>query len=79
MSNGKPSSWHDIAEHSMCQPGRPSPNIEGHLGSPGFAAFHSTKSSGSFFASATATRSPARRSSRLRRESLPYSGKLRTL
>ncbi len=62
----------------MCHPGRPSPKTEGHFGSPGFAAFHSTKSSGSRFAASTATRSPARSSSRLRRESLPYSGKLRT-
>jgi hypothetical protein len=29
----------------MCHPGRPSPQVEGHLGSLGFAAFHSAKSS----------------------------------
>ena len=30
----------------MCQPGRPGPQGEGQEGSPGFAAFHSTKSAG---------------------------------
>lgn len=29
-----------MAEHSMCQPGRPSPHGDGHLGSPGFALHH---------------------------------------
>ena len=43
----------DIAEHSICQPGRPSPQGDGHEGSPGFACFHRTKSSGSSFASST--------------------------
>ena len=38
-----------IAEHSMCQPGRPSPHGDGHVGSPGFDAFQSAKSRGSFF------------------------------
>jgi hypothetical protein len=33
----------------MCQPGRPGPHGEGHAGSPGLAAFHSAKSSGSRF------------------------------
>ena len=28
-----------MAEHSICQPGRPFPQGEGHAGSPGFAAF----------------------------------------
>ena len=45
-----------------------------HAGSPGLAAFQSAKSSGSRFCSPGATRSPARRSSRLRRESFAYSG-----
>ena len=31
----------------MCQPGRPGPQGDGQLGSPGLAAFHSAKSSGS--------------------------------
>ena len=34
----------------MCQPGRPGPHGDGHSGSPGFAAFHSAKSSGLRFA-----------------------------
>ena len=33
-----------MAEHSMCQPGRPSPQGLGHLGSLGLLAFHSAKS-----------------------------------
>ncbi len=55
----------------MCQPGRPSPQGLGHLGSPGFAAFHSAKSMGLLFFSLTSTRAPACISSKLRLESLP--------
>ncbi len=33
----------------MCQPGRPGPHGDGQDGSPGLAAFHSAKSSGSRF------------------------------
>ena len=33
-----------IAEHSMCQPGRPSPIDVDHDGSPGFGPFQSAKS-----------------------------------
>lgn len=40
-------------------------------GSPGLAAFHSAKSSGSSFSSPGATRAPERRSSTSRPESLP--------
>ena len=58
----------------MCQPGRPLPHGLSHAGSPGFAAFHSAKSSGSRFCSPGCTRSPARRSSRLRLDSFAYSG-----
>jgi hypothetical protein len=57
---------HDIAEHSMCQPGRPAPKGLAHFassGSLGLAAFHSTKSSGSCLSVLAATRSPARSSS----------------
>ena len=32
--------------HSMCQPGRPSPHGDGHVGSPGLAFFQRAKSSG---------------------------------
>src|SRR5215217_6552652 len=35
-----------IAEHSMCQPGRPGPHGLSQVGSPGLEAFHSAKSSG---------------------------------
>ena len=47
MSKLVPSSASDIAEHSMCQPGRPRPQ---GLSQPGVAAsegFHRTKSIGS--------------------------------
>ncbi len=70
-----------MAEHSMCQPGRPTPKSESHLASAGssaFALFHRTKSSGSFLLPETPTRSPARNSSRLLPDSRPYSGKART-
>jgi hypothetical protein len=63
-----------MAEHSMCQPGRPRPYAESQLesaGSSGFARFHSAKSSGSSFASFVATRSPARKSSSDLPESAP--------
>ena len=35
-----------MAEHSMCQPGRPGPQGLSQVGSPGLDIFHSTKSSG---------------------------------
>ena len=38
-----------MAEHSMCQPGRPSPQGDGHDGSPSFLACQRTKSMGSRF------------------------------
>ena len=71
MSNGVAQLAAAIAEHSMCQPGRPLPQGEAQRGSPGLAAFQSAKSSGSRLAASTATRAPARSSSTLRRESLP--------
>ena len=46
-------------------PGRPSPHGEGHVGSPGLATFHSTKSRGERFPSPGSTRAPLRRASRL--------------
>ena len=51
MSKVSPRCFHDIAEHSMCQPGRPGvamPAGDGHHGSPGLEGFHSTKSMGLF-------------------------------
>ena len=35
-----------ITEHSICQPGRPGPQGEGHEGSPVFDRFHRAKSEG---------------------------------
>ena len=78
MSKCSPSSFVDMAEHSMCQPGRPSPQGEGHAGSPGFADFHNTKSSGSRLAVSTSTREPARRSSSFLPDSFPYAANLCT-
>ena len=48
-----------MAEHSMCQPGRPGPQGESHaVSSPGLFAFQSAKSSGSSLRSAPSTPSP---------------------
>ena len=71
MSKGSPSRLALIAEHSMCQPGRPAPQRDGQFGSSGLERFHSTKSSGSSFDSSTSTRSPARSSSSDLPDSLP--------
>src|SRR3990167_8625548 len=56
---------------SMCQPGRPAPQGDSQLGSPGLTPFHSTKSSGSCLASSTSIRAPIFRSSIFLRDSLP--------
>ena len=56
MSNVSPRYFIAIAEHSMCQPGRPGPHGLSHAGSPGLAPFHSAKSSGSRFASPSSMR-----------------------
>ena len=64
-----------IAEHSMCQPGRPGPQGESQVGSPGFAAFQRTKSlMSSFSYSSSATRSLRRACERSIPESRPYAG-----
>ena len=61
-----------MAEHSICQPGRPSPIEVDHEGSPGFAPFHSAKSRTSSFAySSASTRSPTRKLAGSSRASLP--------
>ena len=61
-----------IAEHSMCQPGRPSPIAVDHDGSPGFGPFHRAKSRTSSFAySSASTRSPTRSCSGSSRASRP--------
>ena len=59
--------------HSMCHPGRPSPQGDGHVGSPGFAFFQRAKSTGDRFSSDASTRSlpPARNDSRGWRASRP--------
>ncbi len=67
-----PSSASAIAEHSMCQPGRPSPQGEGHeVSSPSLTAFHRAKSSRSCFSEAVPASSPWSISSGSRLESFP--------
>jgi hypothetical protein len=46
MSIVRPSALSIIAEHSMCQPGRPAPQGLSHSGSFSLDGFHSTKSAG---------------------------------
>ena len=61
-----------IAEHSMCQPGRPGPHGESQLvSSPSLVAFQSAKSSGSSLRSAPSTPSPWSIWSTSRRDSSP--------
>ena len=79
ISNGAPSSASAIAEHSMCQPGRPAPHGAGQLvSSIGLAAFQSAKSSGSSLSPAPSRPSPWSIWSTSRCESCPYSGSERT-
>ena len=64
-----------IAEHSMCQPGRPAPIDVSQLGSPGLGPFQSAKSRTSSLAySSASTRSPVRICSGSSRASRPYVG-----
>ena len=60
-----------MAEHSMCQPGRPMPQGLFHAGSPGFWPFHRAKSMGWRLMSPTSMRAPDSRSSRSWPISLP--------
>ena len=63
MSKGSPRYLRLMAEHSMCQPGRPMPQGLSQAGSPGLAAFfHRAKSSGSRLRSSRPA--PSARSSR---------------
>ena len=63
----------DIAEHSICQPGRPLPKLAFQLGFPSFAAFHKTKSSAlSLLYSSTLTLAPVLSSRDFRPERRPY-------
>ena len=48
MSKVSPRCLALIAEHSMCQPGRPRPHGLAQPGWPSVEGFHSTKSAGSF-------------------------------
>ena len=75
MSNVSPRNVCDMAEHSMCQPGRPGPQGLSHCGSPGLAPFHSAKSSGLRLSSPISMRAPDFRSSGLCPDSAPYEGK----
>src|SRR5688572_17219740 len=70
MSNVCPRYFIDMAEHSMCQPGRPLPHGESHDGSFGLADFHSAKSAGLRLPAAS-TRPVVSCSSTLRFDSLP--------
>ena len=68
-----------MAEHSMCQPGRPRPKGASHCAQAGSSlfSFHSTKSRAfSLSYLSVSTRAPALMPATSRRESRPYSGKL---
>ena len=71
MSSCSPRCFIAIAEHSMCQPGRPGPHGLSHQGSPGLEDFQSAKSIGSSLRSSTSTRAPASISSSSRCPSSP--------
>ncbi len=59
ISKSTPRICSAIAEHSMCQPGRPRPQGASQaVSSPSFWAFHRAKSSGSSLRSAPSTPSP---------------------
>src|ERR1700712_2666060 len=60
-----------IALHSICHPGRPSPQGLGQAGSPGLAAFQRAKSLAVFFPLPDRSRRPASWSASLRLLSLP--------
>ncbi len=77
MSNDSPSSAMLIAEHSMCQPGRPRPSVVSQPISSVPTPFHSAKSRASSLSySSASTRPPAPATSPSARtpESLPYGG-----
>ena len=71
MSNVSPSIFQLMAEHSMCQPGRPLPHGLSQPGSSPGEGFHRTKSMASRLYGATSTRAPAIISSSGRPESRP--------
>lgn len=49
-----------MAEHSICQPGRPCPHGDSHHGSPGFDFFQRAKSVGEFFSPSPDDKSPVK-------------------
>ena len=64
-----------MAEHSMCQPGRPSPTDVDQLGSPARGPFQSAKSrTSSLLYSSASTRSPTRCWVGSMRARTPYAG-----
>ena len=68
-----------MAEHSMCQPGRPRPNGASHCAHAGSSllSFHRTKSRAfSLSYLSVSTRAPALMPATSSRESRPYSGKV---
>ena len=74
ISNGSPRNFSAIAEHSMCQPGRPRPQGESHhVSSPGLFAFQSAKSRGSSLSGLASSSCSCTWSGRWP-ESAPYSG-----
>ncbi|GBC86265.1 hypothetical protein HRbin12_00251 [bacterium HR12] len=78
MSKRSPRYFMDIAEHSMCHPGNPSPHGLSHfMRRPGPAFFHRAKSAWKrlFGSISRSCRYPARSCSRVLPESFPYSGK----
>ena len=78
MSKLSPRYFIAMAEHSMCQPGRPFPKGVSQKGSPGLAAFQSAKSRGSLLSySWTSTRAPAWMPARSIFDRRPYEANLR--
>ncbi len=80
MSKDGPRYLPAIAEHSMCQPGRPGPQGEFQAavaGSPALVAFHSAKSRGSRLPRSS-TSAPVIISSAFWPDSSPYAGQLAT-
>ena len=79
MSKCSPSSCVDMAEHSMCQPGRPSPHGRRPGGLAGLGAISTARNRADrAWPSSTSTREPARRSSSFLPDSLPYAANLCT-
>ena len=78
MSKCRPRYFMLMAEHSMCQPGRPGPQGLSHDGSPGFERFQRRSRRDDASAIEGSIRAPASSSSGSRWLSLPYSAALPT-